>query len=179
MASQTELTTLAELNFLPYLNENGEINPELEKQIGVYAIFDQEQTLQFVAYSRDIYTSLKQHLVRQPNCCCWIKVKTIERPSRSTLAAIQDAWIEENGTIPPGNSHYQSQWSAPIDATLIMTDTEKQNYAQADELTQSKLLKNVARRLEAEIKDTLSARGVTMEIRFNPKLKEQGKLDLK
>lgn len=179
MASQTELTTLAELNFLPYLNKNGEINPELEKQIGVYAIFDQEQTLQFVAYSRDIYTSLKQHLVRQPNCCCWIKVKTIERPSRSTLAAIQDAWIEENGTIPPGNSHYQSQWSAPIDATLIMTDTEKQNYAQADELTQSKLLKNVARRLEAEIKDTLSARGVTMEIRFNPKLKEQGKLDLK
>lgn len=179
MASQTELTTLAELNFLPYLNENGEINPELEKQIGVYAIFDQEQTLQFVAYSRDIYTSLKQHLVRQPNCCCWIKVKTIERPSRSTLAAIQDAWIEENGTIPPGNSHYQSQWSAPIDAKLIMTDTEKQNYAQADELTQSKLLKNVARRLEAEIKDTLSARGVTMEIRFNPKLKEQGKLDLK
>jgi hypothetical protein len=179
MASQTELTTLAELNFLSYLNENGEINPELEKQIGVYAIFDQEQTLQFVAYSRDIYTSLKQHLVRQPNCCCWIKVKTIERPSRSTLAAIQDAWIEENGTIPPGNSHYQSQWSAPIDATLIMTDTEKQNYAQADELTQSKLLKNVARRLEAEIKDTLSARGVTMDIRFNPKLKEQGKLDLK
>lgn len=179
MTSQTELTTLAQLDFLPYLNENGEINPELEKKIGVYAVFDQELTLQLVAYSRDIYTSLKQHLVRQPQRCSWIKLVTIERPRRSTLATIQDAWLEENGTIPPGNGHYQSEWNDPIDATLTMTDTEKQNYAQADELTQTKLLKNVARRLEAKIKDTLSARGITMEIRFNPKLKEQGRLDLK
>jgi hypothetical protein len=37
----------------------------------------------------------------------------------------------------------------------------------------------VARRLENEIQSQLKARGVTMEIRFNPKLKEQGLLDLK
>ena len=60
-----------------------------------------------------------------------------------------------------------------------MTDREKEAYAQADEMTQMKLLKNIARRVEADIKETLSDRGVTMDIRFNPKLKEQGKLDLK
>jgi len=179
MAFQTEQTTLANLNFAPYLNTNGEINPELQKKIGVYAIFDQDLILQLVAYSRDIYTSLKQHLVRQPQRCYWFKVKTIERPSRTTLATIQQAWIEENGTIPPGNSHDQSEWRDPIDATVTMTDLERQNYADADELSKTKLLKNVARRLEADIKDTLIARGVTMEIRFNPKLKEQGQLDLK
>jgi len=106
-------------------------------------------------------------------------VKTIDRPRRSTLAEIQQAWIEENGTIPAGNSHQQSAWSDPIDAKSTMTDAEQAEYANADELAQAKLLKNIARRVEAEIKETLKQRGVTMEIRFNPKLKEQGRLDLK
>jgi hypothetical protein len=41
------------------------------------------------------------------------------------------------------------------------------------------VLKQVARRAEAEILDVLKARGVQVEIRFNPKLKEAGLLDLK
>jgi hypothetical protein len=41
------------------------------------------------------------------------------------------------------------------------------------------LLKQVARRIEETILTKLQARGVTAEIRFNPKLKEQGLLDLK
>jgi hypothetical protein len=40
-------------------------------------------------------------------------------------------------------------------------------------------LKNVARRVENEILSLLKARGVTEEIRFNPKLKTSGLLDLK
>ncbi|MDR9403158.1 MAG: GIY-YIG nuclease family protein [Halothece sp. Uz-M2-17] len=179
MTAQTELTALADLAFIPYLNENGEIDPNFEKKIGVYSIFNGEKNLQFVAYSRDIYTSLKQHLVRQPESCYWVKVKTIDRPRRSTLDEIKNAWIEENGTIPPGNRHQQSLWTDPIDAKLMMTDAEQQEYANADDIAQTKLLKNVARRVEAEIKETLKLRGVKMEMRFNPKLKEQGRLDLK
>jgi hypothetical protein len=179
MTLQTELTRLRDLDFLPYLNDNGQINPELEKKIGIYGIFDQEKTLQLVAYSRDIYTSLKQHLVRQPQACRWVKVKIIDSPNRRRLEEIQQAWIEENGTTPPGNSHQKSEWTDPIDVKLMMTEAEKQDYVQAEELAQIKLLKNIARRVEAEIKNALSARGVTMEIRFNPKLKEQGRLDLK
>lgn len=61
-----------------------------------------------------------------------------------------------------------------------MTPEEQSNYANAlDELTQMKLLKNVARRVEAEILAVLEQRGLRMQIRFNPKLKETGLLDLK
>lgn len=174
-----EITPLRELAFLPYLNEQGEINPGLEKKIGVYGIFDANQTLQLVGYSRDIYTSLKQHLVRKPESCYWIKVKQIEKPSRSILAEIQNAWLEENGTTLPGNSQEKAVWNDPIDAKVTMTEEEKVAYTQGDEVAQGKLLKNVARRLETKIKETLNARGVTMDVRFNPKLKEQGRLDLK
>ena len=60
-----------------------------------------------------------------------------------------------------------------------MTESEKAQYNQSDELGKTKILKQVARKVESEIKEQLRDRGVTMDIRFNPKLKEQGLLDLK
>lgn len=60
-----------------------------------------------------------------------------------------------------------------------MTETEKAQYQQNDELGQIKILKQVARRVEETVKEQLKQRGVNMDIRFNPKIKEQGLLDLK
>ena len=62
-----------------------------------------------------------------------------------------------------------------------MSEEERSHYENPahDELTQIKILKNIARRIEAEILAQLKARGVQTEIRFNPKLKEEGLLDLK
>lgn len=62
-----------------------------------------------------------------------------------------------------------------------MTPEEENNYQNIaiDELGKSKVLKNVARRVEEEILAVLKARGVNTQIRFNPKLKESGFLDLK
>lgn len=60
-----------------------------------------------------------------------------------------------------------------------MTPDEQTSFASGDEMTQSKLLKNVARRVEAQILADLESRGVQVQVRFNPKLKEKGLLDLK
>ncbi|MFN6180174.1 MAG: GIY-YIG nuclease family protein, partial [Dolichospermum sp.] len=58
---------------------------------------------------------------------------------------------------------------------------EQENYHNIgiDELQKSKVLKTVARRVEEEILAILEARGLKTQIRFNPKLKEVGLLDLK
>lgn len=170
---------LKDLEYIPYLDENGALPPQIQGKIGVYAIFDTAKTLQFVGYSRDIYLSLKQHLIRQPDKCYWFKVETITRPSRTTLEAIRQAWIAENGTTPVGNSEAETTWTQPLDAKLTMTAAEKAELSQSEELAKIKLLKKIARKLEAEIQDKLKQREVNMEIRFNPKLKEQGLLDLK
>ena len=179
MNTQETITTLASLDYLPYLDSNGAINEDIQKKIGIYSIFDQDKNLQFVGYSRDIYLSLKQHLVRQPDLCYWIKLQTIDRPSRSILETTRQAWIEENGTIPTGNESETTIWTKSIDAKPAMTEEEKAQYEQSDELWKTKILKQVARRVEAGIKEQLRDRGVNMDIRFNPKLKEQGLLDLK
>ncbi|GAB4182728.1 MAG: GIY-YIG nuclease family protein [Coleofasciculaceae cyanobacterium] len=179
MTSETQIPSLADIEYIPYLDETGNLPEQLQGKIGVYAIFDRDKTLQFINYSRDIYLSIKQHLVRKPESCYWIKIQTIERPNRTQLETIRSAWIDENGTIPPGNSSDEVIWNQPIDAKLTMTDEEKEIYERSDGLSQIKLLKQVARRVEAQILEMLKTRGVQTEIRFNPKLKENGLLDLK
>ncbi|MGV2826862.1 GIY-YIG nuclease family protein [Myxosarcina sp. GI1(2024)] len=179
MTAPTVSPSLSDLEYIEYLDGNGRINQELQKTIGVYAIFDRHKQLQFVGFSRDIYLSLKQHLVRQPQTCYWLKVKAIDRLSRKVLEEIVAAWIAENGATPMGNGEAKAIWTQPIDTKPNMTEEEKAQYQENDELGRAKILKRVARRVEAEVKQRLSERGVTMDIRFNPKLKERGLLDLK
>lgn len=176
----SDIPSLTQLQELPYIDATGLLPEQLQGKVGVYAIFDAEKQLQFIGYSRDIYLSLQQHLVRQPHACGWLKAHLIERPNRTFLEAVRDAWIAENGTVPIGNSVDTDKWTQPVDVKGMMTPEEQQNYAGAiDELAQTKLLKNVARRVEAEILATLKARGVQMQLRFDPKLKENGILSLK
>jgi hypothetical protein len=179
VTTQTEIPTLASLEFVPYLTENGEIQEQLQKKIGIYSIFNQNKELQFVGYSRDIYLSLKQHLVRQPQSCYWLKLHTIDRPSRTILEETKQAWISENSVTPLGNSEAATIWTQPIDAKITMTAEEKAQYEASDELQQIKILKKVARKVQADIEEQLKQRHVNLNIRFNPKLKEQGLLDLK
>ena len=175
------MSALENLEYLPYINSEGKLPIELQGKIGVYAIFDEQRILQYIGYSRDIYLSLKQHLVRQPNSCYWLKVTIIDRPQRTTLENMRTDWIKENATIPAGNATANSIWEEPIDAKLLMTPSEIEAYPQQqfDDVMTEKFLKNVARRVEAEILEVLKKRGLEEEIRFNPKLKSSGLLDLK
>jgi hypothetical protein len=176
----TDISTLASLEFLPYLSDRGLLPEQLQGKVGVYAIFDQNHVLQYIGYSRDIVLSLKQHLVRQPDQCHSLKVQTIDRPNRTLLEEIRSAWIAENGPLPMGNSSDQSNWNDPIDVKNRMTPEEQAAYTSAiDELSQRKILKQVARRIEATLLADLKTRGVQEEFRFNPKMKEEGLLDLK
>lgn len=181
MSTQSDPPSLANLTEISYLDENGKLPTSLSGKIGVYAIFDRAKILQFVGYSRDVYLSLKQHLVRQPESCYWLKVQTIEKPSRTILENTMNSWIAENATTPVGNDADKAKWTEAIDVKPLMTAEEKASYEKVagEELAQSKVLKNIARRVEAEILETLKSRGCQEEIRFNPKLKDSGLLDLK
>ncbi|RMH77606.1 MAG: GIY-YIG nuclease family protein [Cyanobacteria bacterium J007] len=181
MTTQTNIPTLASLDYLPYLNEGGLFDESFAKKVGVYAIFDEAKNLQFIGYSRDISLSLKQHFVRQCDRCYWFKVETIDRPSRSILEQIRDAWIAENGSVPPGNGEDEAKWTQAIDVKTMMTEEERESYEKlsGDELSQIKCLKKIARRVEAELLEKLQARGLSEKLRFNPKQKETGLLDLK
>ncbi|NJN21096.1 MAG: GIY-YIG nuclease family protein [Leptolyngbya sp. RL_3_1] len=173
-----DIPALATLPLIPYLDATGQIPTDCQGKVGIYGVFDAHGILQYVGYSRDVYVSLKQHLVRQPAACHGYKLETIDRPSRTRLESIRTAWIEENGVLPPGNQD-EAAWTAAIDAKVTMTAAEQAEYEALEEIAQIKYLKKIARRVEAQILETLKARGVQMDLRFNPKLKESGLLNLK
>lgn len=173
------IISLTTLEYIPYLDDSGQMTEQFSGKVGVYAIFDAAKVLQYVGYSRDVSFSLKQHLVRQPQNCYWFKVQTIDRPSRTVLEEIRAAWIGENGAVPPGNAEAEALWSQAIDAKTHMTAEEQAAYANNDEMGRIKLLKQVARRVEETVLAALAARGVQMQMRFDPKAKEEGLLSLK
>lgn len=177
----TDSISLANLELIPYINKSGQLPEQFQAKVGVYAIFDADKTLQYIGYSRDIFLSLKQHLIRQPDRCYWVKAHTIEKPSRTILEDIKNAWILENGIAPIGNQSEESQWTQPISVQDLMNAEEQEKYSNFanTEVDRIKILKQVSRRIEAQILERLQARGLQMELRFNPKLKEEGLLDLK
>ena len=181
MTTEINIPSLASLEYSPYIDDSGHLPETYQGKIGVYAIFNAEKVLQFVGYSRDVYLSLKQHLVRQPQECYWVKVQTIERPSRTVLENIENAWIAENGSVPLGNADNKETWTQPINVKPLMSSEEQEKYHHPanDELAEIKIIKNVARRVEAEILLVLKERGLQEQFRFSPKLKEEGLLDLK
>ncbi|MDS3859415.1 GIY-YIG nuclease family protein [Thermosynechococcaceae cyanobacterium BACA0444] len=179
MARSVTVPPLAELPLIPYLTATGLVDPRAMGQIGVYAICDQGLAVQYIGFSRDIYLSLRQHLVRQPQACYGFKFYPVERPNRTQLEEIRQQWLNELEAIPPGNDTQQGAWENAIDVKTRMSPAMQQEWAGLDEMGQMKYLKDLARQAEQEIFQVLEARHVTELLRFNPKLKENGLLDLK
>jgi hypothetical protein len=181
MPPETQVNSLASLDYAPYVDADGLLPLSLGGKIGAYAIFSAEQTLEYVGYSRDILVSLKQHLIRQPHHCHWLKTQVVEKPNRTLLESIRNHWMAENGVQPQGNGLDQAKWEQAIDVKAAMTPDEVTQYnnPELDERSQVSILKQAARRIEAEILAILAERGVQEPLRFNPKLKETGLLDLK
>lgn len=178
MTENKQNISLTKLPLTAYIDNNGYVNDSLNGKIGLYAIFNQDKILEYIGYSRNLLLSLKQHLVRQPEKCHWCKTHIINRPSRSILEEIKQDWIVENGSIPMGNGENEHLWTQPIDAKIHMSAEEKEHYHSLDELDKTKFLKKIARKQEEVVKTALVKRGVKFDVRFNPKLKEQGLLDL-
>jgi hypothetical protein len=165
---------LADLPLCPYLTEAGLIDPQWQGRIAVYAIFDESSSLRYVGYSRNLGASLLQHLLRQPGACQGLKVHCVERPRREDLEWIAQTWREENPLLEEDGS-----WTQPLDVRPHLSEAESLELVQAEDSQQAKLLKTAARRLEEDCLAALRARGFRGDLRFNPKLKEQGLLDLK
>jgi hypothetical protein len=180
MQAPSECPSLTELTDLPYIDAEGQLPAQFEGEIGVYAVYNHEKDLAYIGYSRDVSLSLKQHIVRQPQQCFGVKVATVDRPNRTLLETIKAAWIDENGAVPMGNRDAEL-WEQPIDVKSKMLPEELTQYTdpQLDDQHHQRILKQAARRIEQDILTILTERGVKEALRFNPKLKDSGLLDLK
>ncbi|CAM9786023.1 unnamed protein product [Discosporangium mesarthrocarpum] len=184
-SGESSVIPLANLEFLPYIDENGGIT-KLEVGEGVkasvYAIYDEAKVMQFIGVSRGVQNSLRLHLARCPDKTYFLKVQHITQPSRSLLEVIKDSWIKENGgKVPPGNDNGEGQasWESAMNVVPLMTDADKERVESYRCKGREHLgLKEVARRFQHEKEEILNKRGVTESLRFDPRLKSKGLLDI-
>ncbi|XP_024526657.1 uncharacterized protein LOC112350950 [Selaginella moellendorffii] len=184
LASSKELVSLEDLEFLPYLTEDGMILDcsQADAKASVYAVFDENKVINYIGISRQIHPSMRLHFARVPQKCYFVKVYHVTKPSRSILELTRNKWMAESPVPPPGNtdSEQQNIWENPLDCKPLMTDEEIKLHEEAGQgPPKAKVLKNVARRIEKSLVASFDSRNCKETLRFDPKLKEQGLLDLK
>lgn len=102
--------------------------------MGVFAIYDAARTLQYVSYSRNIVLSVKSVVntvgVTNDEKCRFVRAMVCQNRAMQTRQAMesqQAAWIEENGTVPPGNGVEKAEWTIGF-AVESMSKQEKDFY---------------------------------------------------
>jgi len=116
-----------------------------------------------------------------PSECYFFKIQTVDRPSRTILDEIKKVWFDEAG-VPTDNDsgERQARWEGAINVQKHVELSAVETKALADMSSDNtiKTLRDICRRVQQDIEDVLGARGYKGRIQFNPKLKEQGLLDV-
>ena len=185
-AQSTEpIPFLNDLTLFSYLTEDGLIqqvtmNPKI--RASVYAIYDKEKVLQYVGISRNVNQSLRLHLARCPELTYYYRVHHITKPSKAVLELTKEAWILEGGPHVPGNTNddLKEIWEKPLDVMPTLTEDDKTLIAETRDRGRPEegAIKKIARRHEAKKVEILENRGCKESLRFDPKLKGKGLLDL-
>ncbi|PRW61409.1 nifU chloroplastic isoform A [Chlorella sorokiniana] len=104
---------------------------EGDKPVGVYALHDSKRNLQFVGYARNMVLAVRGHLARVgEERCAFVRAMVFANRAMQSRAALQreaDNWLEEAGTLPPGNGAEAELWegggkNSSVDASLMSAD---------------------------------------------------------
>lgn len=95
--------------------EDGSISSKIPMSPGVYAVYDEDGTLQYVGISRKVAVSVQTHVEALPELTCSVKLAQLpESFGKEDLTEAWKVWIqqavEETGSIPPGNAPGEKKW---------------------------------------------------------------------
>ncbi|MCO5615074.1 hypothetical protein L7F22_069362 [Adiantum nelumboides] len=113
------VTPLKDLEFVPYLNEDGLITncSEPSSKACVYAIFDSNRVLHYIGISRQVHSSMRLHFARMPLKCYFVKIQNINKPSRSLLELIRRNGLKKMVHVQAGTTVAQSRTCGRIPST--------------------------------------------------------------
>lgn len=150
-----------------------------ENSPGVFAIFSASGAPQHICISRDVAISLRRCLARCPDESHLFSAHYLPRPSRTAFAALKTSWLDAvGGAVGNDDGEVQKAWESPIDVRAQLNDEEIEEMRDCLPGADKKILRRAANRIEDEIVEGLGERGVTEKLRFAPKIKDTGLLDI-
>lgn len=168
----------------PLIGADGKVAADIVGRIvGVFAVTDATGGVRYVGISRDVATSLRRSLARCTDSAHGYVVERFERPSRAGLEDTRARWAAAAtaaGTLDTGRAG--ELWERPADVndpleTRVPEET-RAGFAELEGRQYILGLKKATRVIQADIEERLKERGVTERIKFDPKLKDRGLLDV-
>lgn len=104
-------------------------NTSMQPPVGVFAIYDGLQKLQYVSYSRNIPLSVKSVMERVgKESCGFVRNMVFREAGMQNRQAMEDqkrVWIEENGSIPVGNGEEADRWDVGFDVKAMSQEAKE------------------------------------------------------
>jgi hypothetical protein len=79
---------------------------DLPASSGVYAVFDEGETLQYIGISRNISLTVANHVKSVPGQVHSLRLRTIPNATKDQLTSLWKTWVQEavneTGSVPPG-----------------------------------------------------------------------------
>eukprot|EP00898_Chlorokybus_atmophyticus_P007762 jgi/Chlat1/7988/Chrsp7S07745 len=136
---------------------------ELAKPAGVYAIYDEADTLQYVGYSRSMAVAVRAHRARAgPHKAAKVRARVVRDPAmitRTRLEAVRDEWMtDEFGHVPLGNGSEKELWEGVGSLAAVMTDAERAAYEEKKLKMRKAMGENLYDDVEGEAEDSKQRR---------------------
>lgn len=101
--------------------------------VGVFAVYDAAQNLQYVSYGRNIVRKLKALRANLPeDRVVYVRVMVFANRAMQTRSALEREaanWLDAAGTLPPGNGAEAAMWDGYAkDGNAVMSDQERASY---------------------------------------------------
>ncbi|XP_042487720.1 bifunctional monothiol glutaredoxin-S16, chloroplastic [Macadamia integrifolia] len=110
----TALKKLSETELFSVPDETEQLATQFPSDSGVYAVYDENNDLQFIGISRSIGASILSHRKSVPDLCHSVKVGVVNDPDRTALTQAWKSWMEEHieatGKVPTGNESGNTTW---------------------------------------------------------------------
>eukprot|EP00250_Pteridium_aquilinum_P014809 c22214_g1_i1 orf=121-1554(+) len=134
---------------------------EGSKIAGVFSLYNSQNALQYVGYSRNVIVSLRSYLHKLgKEMCSFVRVKTFADPAmitRNRLEEERQRWLSLCETPPPGNSVEKDLWEGTAGAA-VMSESEKIEYEEKKLKMRKAMGENLHDEVEGEEDDARTRR---------------------
>lgn len=163
-ASSAEYPSLESLSMSPMIDTKGWVQPVEEDgtEATVFAVYDQDKTLQYIGFSKDLRNSLRTILFRRPSKAFFYRALNLPRLDQKEMLAIREQWVQEVGTSPPGLGAEMKLWQIPVEGGAISNRGRR----------------GAAENRTKEILSALSSRGLKELFEVNQELLDEGQCDV-
>jgi len=108
-------TKLSDLELIPFINEKGRVMPGVvTRSATVFAVFDENEDIQYIGFSKDIRNTLRALLGRKPDVCHSFKVLDMVQVDQKKMLNLRQNWIKEVGSPPGLKKENAMAWQKPV-----------------------------------------------------------------